>query len=123
MKQRQMPEAAKGFEGAGPIDLAHLDRATFGNPALKAEVLALFDRQAVKLVAEIGAAADARRRAEAAHGLRGAALGVGANAVAEAAAAFEPAPADAAALAGALARLGARVAEARAAIAGLLARD
>jgi hypothetical protein len=113
-------ESARGDEAAGPLDLAHLDRATFGSHALRHEVLALFDRQAVMLAGTITTAADARSRTEAAHGLRGAALGIGANAVARAAAEIEAGPAD---LTAALARLSARVAEVRLAIGELLTKN
>ena len=108
---------------AASIDLAHLDRATFGDRALRREVLVLFERQAAALGAEIAAAPDGATRAKIAHHLRGAALGIGAMAVAEAAAAFEPAPADAVALARALSRLMARIAEARAATTAIIERD
>jgi HPt (histidine-containing phosphotransfer) domain-containing protein len=118
----ELPQAAPGSEGSGPIDLAHLDRATFGNHDLRREVLVMFDKQAAKLAAEIAAAADAHSRGEAAHGLRGAALGVGAHAVAAAAAAIEELADDPAELKGAIARLAIRVAEARLAIGGLLAK-
>lgn len=110
-------------EAGGPIDLAHLDCATFGDRALRREVLSLFERQAAKLAAELAAAADMRSRSEAAHTLRGAALGIGANAVAEAALALEGAADDPIELTGALARLAARVAEVRLAIGGLLAKE
>jgi HPt (histidine-containing phosphotransfer) domain-containing protein len=119
---RKLSQAVPGSEGSGPIDLAHLDRATFGNHDLRRELLVLFDRQAARLAAEIAAAADAHTRSEAAHGLRGAALGVGAHAVAAAAAAIEELADDPAELKAAIARLAIRVAEARLAIGGLLAK-
>jgi hypothetical protein len=83
-------------------------------------VLRLFDTQAVRLEAEISSASDTRIRSEAAHGLRGAALGIGANAVAKAAAEIEAGPDD---MGGALARLSARVAEVRMAIGELLTKN
>jgi hypothetical protein len=103
-----------------PVDLAHLDRATFGSRALRDEVLRLFDQQAVRLEAEIANATDVRARSEAAHGLRGAALGIGANAVAKAAGEIEAGPAD---MTAAVARLSARVAEVRLAIGDLLTKN
>ncbi len=106
-----------GSGGAGALDLEHLDRATFGDPALRRDVLALFDRQAGQLLAEIAAAAEPAARGEIAHRLRGAALGIGAQAVAEAAAALERSPEDA----GLLARLNLCVAAARVEVAALLA--
>lgn len=117
-----MRQAATGSGKAGShgaIDLAHLERATFGDRALRREVLTLFDRQAAQLMNEIAAASDPRVRAEKAHRLRGAALGIGATAVSDAAAACEAHPEDS----GLLARLNACAAEARAAVSALLARD
>lgn len=74
-----------------PIDLAHLARQTLDDRAVEAEVLGMFMRQASTVREEVGKAdADGRRRL--AHGLKGAALGIGAFAVAEAAAAVEKEP-------------------------------
>ena len=115
--------AVPANEAAGPIDLVHLDRATFGDRALRRNVLVMFEGQAVRLAEEIAAATDGRLRAEAAHALRGAALGVGANAVAAAAAAIETANGEPAELTIAIARLTARVAEVRLAISGSLTKD
>ena len=106
-------------EGEVVIDRSHLERATFGDAALLRDVLTLFHKQAGELVVEIGRSANGRLKADTAHRLRGAALGIGAHALAEAAAALEAAPLDAAAFE----RLEARAAEARAAAASLLARD
>jgi hypothetical protein len=103
----------------GAIDLIQLDAATFSQRALAREVLTLFDRQAERLMNAMSSA-DARTRSEAAHALRGAALGIGARYVASAAHSLELA-ADAAAAEAALVRLTARVAEARLAIAEILA--
>ena len=110
-------------KAAGAIDLEHLERVTFGNRTLAREVLSLFDRQAQKLLADIVAAKDDRTRREAAHAIRGAALGVGANAVAAAADELEVAGLDAAEVAGATGRLAAHIAAARLAIARLLTKD
>ncbi|HEX5778575.1 MAG TPA: Hpt domain-containing protein [Xanthobacteraceae bacterium] len=109
----QKAAAGQGVAPSGAIDLAHLERATFGDHALRREVLSLFQRQAATLGVELAQADSDRLRADIAHRLRGAALGVGAMTVAEAAAAFERAPENAAQLAEALGRLAASIAEAR----------
>ena len=104
------------------IDLAHLKRATFGDEVLAREVLGLFDAQSERLLTAITAATDARARREAAHALKGAALGIGANAVAKAAADVEAVAGDETRFGGALAHLSALVAVVRLAIAGMRAR-
>lgn len=109
-------------QDTGAIDLAHLERATFGDEALARELLVLFERQAEKLVGQIAEAHTVRTRREVAHTLKGAARGVGAHAVAQAAEELEAAAADADRFPGALAHLTALVAVARLAVAGLLAR-
>lgn len=74
-----------------PIDLVHLARQTMGDKALELEVLQLFARQSRQIVKSFGAEeADVRR--EAAHRLKGAALAVGAFAVATAATRVEEQP-------------------------------
>ncbi|KQV34251.1 MULTISPECIES: Hpt domain-containing protein [unclassified Rhizobium] len=78
---------------ARAIDLVHLEAQTMGDKALEAEVLQLFARQARQLLKTLIDDADAAR-AETAHRLKGAALAVGAFAVAENAAAIEKAPAN-----------------------------
>ncbi|WP_407522644.1 Hpt domain-containing protein [Methylobacterium oryzisoli] len=74
------------------LDRDHLARQTFGDADLAAEVLALFREQCASL---LPALADAERppadRADLAHTLKGAALGIGARRVAAAAAALEAA--------------------------------
>ena len=102
----------------GAIDLAHLARMTLGERSLEAEVLALFDQQAAVLLAHMREAAP-QAVAAFAHTLKGSARGIGAWRVAAAAEAVEidAARANAGEFAGALARLAAAVAEARAAIA------
>lgn len=103
---------------SGPFDLAHLERMTHGDRALAREVLRLFDVQAEKQLAAIEAAANSDARVQAAHTLKGAARGVGAFAVADAAEAIEGA--DAGSLAPALLRLRQSVAEARRVLPSLL---
>lgn len=103
-----------------PINLAHLDRMTHGDRALAREVLRLFDSQAERQLATLASADNAKARAEAAHALKGAARGVGAFAVARIAEDVEACAKDEVAFASSLARLKARVTEARLAIPDLL---
>jgi HPt (histidine-containing phosphotransfer) domain-containing protein len=60
------------------LDLAHLSRQTFADPALEREVLALFEQQCVRLLPLIVAGGGLTERADAAHTLKGAARAVGA---------------------------------------------
>jgi HPt (histidine-containing phosphotransfer) domain-containing protein len=72
-----------------PLDLDHLSRMTLGDAELEQEVLAMFAEQAVRLIAAMAA-----MPAEAgglAHKLKGSARGIGAFAVADAAASMETA--------------------------------
>ena len=85
-------QAARWADTASsPIDLDHLARQTLGDPAIRREVLDLF-------VAEMSAArgqlvgSGQCNRAELAHRIKGAARGIGANPVAETAAALEAEP-------------------------------
>ena len=76
-----------------PIDLDHLARYTGGEKALNSEILKLFDSQVTDMVAQLHAVLglnDARRWREIAHTIKGAARGVGAFGMGEAAAAAEP---------------------------------
>jgi HPt (histidine-containing phosphotransfer) domain-containing protein len=89
------PSASRSGEPA--LDLIHLARQTDGDLELQQELLALFDRQSASLLAQSSDATIAqRRRADAAHKLRGSALAIGAGAVARAAATLEAALGDAA---------------------------
>jgi len=75
------------------VDLGHLARYTGGDSALNAEILKLFDSQANELVARLRgilAASDAKSWRETVHTLKGAARGIGAFALGDAAAAAEP---------------------------------
>ena len=74
------------------IDLAHLARYTGGDANLNAEILRLFDGQTATLVASLRAILDARDTKswkEVIHSIKGAARGVGAFALADAAARCE----------------------------------
>ena len=100
-----------------PIDRTHLFRMTLGDDALEREVLALFERQAERLIARMGEV-DPSGVAALAHTLKGSARGVGAWPMARAAEAVETAaPAD---LAQAVATLAAAAGETRVAIADIL---
>src|ERR1700740_2263169 len=75
------------------VDLAHLARYTGGDAALNAEILRLFDSQASELVSRLQSildARDARSWKEVTHTLKGAARGIGAFGLGDAAAAAEP---------------------------------
>ncbi|MEH3120100.1 MAG: Hpt domain-containing protein [Methylorubrum populi] len=72
------------------LDRAHLDAQTFGDADLAREVLSLFEAQCRRLLPLLAEASrPAQERADFAHTLKGAALGVGAMRVAEAGAAAE----------------------------------
>src|ERR1700759_1349921 len=76
-----------------PIDLEHLARYTGGERALNAEILRLFDGQVTEMVGQLNTVLtqrDAKRWREIAHTIKGAARGVGAFDMGEAAAAAEP---------------------------------
>ena len=92
MRGRKAGEA-RGRNVTQPIDLAHLERQTLGDKALQREVLALFAEQAVELGRLLGDAGTEERR-RLAHTIKGAAGGVGAFAVADAAARIEREPDD-----------------------------
>jgi HPt (histidine-containing phosphotransfer) domain-containing protein len=76
--------------GDRPIDLVHLSRMTLGDQALERDVLVLFERQIRILMERIETAADPVAAA-AAHTLKGSARGIGAFALARAAAEVEEA--------------------------------
>ncbi len=83
---------------ASAIDLEHLAKYTGGEKGLNEEILQLFDGQVTSMVAELNAllaSRDAKRWREIAHTIKGAARGVGAFEMGEAAAKAEPVdPAD-----------------------------
>jgi HPt (histidine-containing phosphotransfer) domain-containing protein len=80
------------------IDLEHLARYTGGEKGLNGEILRLFEGQITSMVAELNAilaTRDSKRWREIAHTIKGAARGVGAFDMGEAAAKAEPVnPAD-----------------------------
>ena len=72
------------------LDRAHLDAQTFGDADLAREVLSLFEDQCRRLLPALAEEdRPAGARADLAHTLKGAALGVGAMRVAEASAAAD----------------------------------
>jgi HPt (histidine-containing phosphotransfer) domain-containing protein len=76
-----------------PIDLSHLARYTGGEKALNSEILRLFDSQVTDMVGQLNDVLeirDAKRWREIAHTIKGAARGIGAFGMGEAAAAAEP---------------------------------
>lgn len=79
--------------GARPIDLDHLSRQTLGDRDVEREVLMLFVHQALSVRERI-AEATAAERLQLAHGLKGAAQGVGAFAIAACATEIEQHPDD-----------------------------
>jgi len=102
------------------IDRAHLAHVTFSNRSLEREVLQLFDRQAVLLLARIRTS-EPRDVVGLAHTLKGSATGIGAWNVARAAEAVEVASSrDAAECNRAVRRLVEAMDEARTAIIELL---
>jgi HPt (histidine-containing phosphotransfer) domain-containing protein len=76
-----------------PFDLEKLARATFGDAGLRAELLEMFDRQLAEAVPALGGCEGADRW-RLAHGLKGAARGLGADGLADCAAAIELDPHD-----------------------------
>jgi HPt (histidine-containing phosphotransfer) domain-containing protein len=75
------------------VDLEHLARYTGGDKALNDEIMRLFDMQASELVAKLHGildARDAKSWKEVTHTLKGAARGIGAFEMGDAAARCEP---------------------------------
>ncbi|HEY5346939.1 MAG TPA: Hpt domain-containing protein [Rhizomicrobium sp.] len=76
-----------------PVDMDHLARYTGGDSTLNAEILKLFDAQITEMVGQLGSileARDARKWREVTHTIKGAARGIGAFGMGEAAAVAEP---------------------------------
>ena len=85
-----MPVSAQ----ARPVDLVHLSRYTGGDPKLNAEILQLFAGQSAELMTKLQAVLETRDLKswkEITHSIKGAARGIGAFAMADAAANAEPA--------------------------------
>jgi HPt (histidine-containing phosphotransfer) domain-containing protein len=112
-------EAFEAVAKMGAIDVAFLDRVTFSDRALAREVLVLFDQQADSLLKVIRDTESTRMRLELSHKLKGAARGVGAFGVANAAEEIETAS-DEIELAQAISLLTIRVTEARLTLADLI---
>lgn len=110
-----------------PIDLVHLARQSLGDRGLEVELLGLFARQSEQIMERLGSqmsGSDRRWRHDLAHTLKGSARAVGAGRVAMAAESYEEALYAGRSdkeMEASVARLGASVAEAQAAIADLLA--
>ena len=132
----EYPAAGRNFADEDPnfgdnteepaIDLVHLARQTMSDEALEVELLELFERQSARIISQLteAGAGASRFRGDLAHTLRGSALAIGAGRVARSAQAFETVCAAGAregSADAALAALVEAVAEARAAIARLLA--
>jgi HPt (histidine-containing phosphotransfer) domain-containing protein len=105
-----------------PIDLVHLSRVAFGDRALEREVLGLFLRQSAIQLDRLKEARTAQSFSVAAHTLKGSALGIGAQHVANIAAEAEALAEqhDTAAAFEVLARLEIRIAESHLYISQLL---
>ena len=81
------------MSAARPVDLVHLARYTGGDSALNAEVLQLFAGQSAELMGQLHSVLEARDQKtwrHITHSIKGAARGIGAFALADAAAEAEP---------------------------------
>ena len=72
-----------------PIDMEHLKRQTFGDAELERRVLALFSREALRLVEKLKTTEAIDQRREVAHAIVGSARNVGAFPMADLAAQIE----------------------------------
>jgi HPt (histidine-containing phosphotransfer) domain-containing protein len=128
LREALMMESAAIMPTTGPangetlalavLDIAHLERMTFGDHSLEREVLELFERQAGMLIERMRRA-DPKAMAASAHVLKGSARGIGAWTIARVAQALELAAASSSreATDAAFEALTEKVAEARKAIA------
>ncbi|MFO1148451.1 MAG: Hpt domain-containing protein [Alsobacter sp.] len=123
--RRTSPEYVSPGALGEVLDLDHLARQTLHDPELERQIVAMFFEQSAEVLRQIWDAAEHRQRMEAAHRLKGSARAVGAWRVAEASGRVEALPAHAPDdhVLEAVAGLHAKVAEARAVIAGLLDGD
>lgn len=85
----KMRDRDPGFEQASVLDIVQLDHNTFGDSALKQEILGLFLEQLDTSRRQLAAASEARDWQFAAHTLKGAAAAVGAVELAGLALAWE----------------------------------
>lgn len=89
------PEPARAtIERGRPVDLVTLARQTGGDRALEEEALRLFLKQAKAIGRAMAEPGGAEGRKRDAHSLKGAALAIGAGAIARTALALEQAPDD-----------------------------
>jgi len=105
----------------GPIDVAHLQRMTLGDAALKREVLTMFVTQATRLVGSLASLSTGAVKL--AHTLQGSARAIGASRVADSASALEVAIREGEDPLPSLLELNDAVAEARAAIEAMIQRS
>jgi HPt (histidine-containing phosphotransfer) domain-containing protein len=112
-----------------PVDIAHLDRYTGGDRAINEEVLQLFENSCNEILAGFDAVLEnglppemAKQWRDSAHTLKGAARGIGAFDLADAAAVVEDTGADRMAAIEALQRLKAKAAVVHAFIQDFLGR-
>jgi HPt (histidine-containing phosphotransfer) domain-containing protein len=119
--RRADPRLSQGTVG-DIVDLEHLARQTMNDPELERQVVGMFFEQSALILRQVREAASPRQRSDAAHKLKGSAKAIGAWRVAEASSRVESLPVTAPDdhVLDAVAGLHATVAEARAAIAGLL---
>jgi HPt (histidine-containing phosphotransfer) domain-containing protein len=82
---RSIPHREESMTAIALLDREHLDRQTFGDPDLRAEIVAMFRDQAAEIVRAIEAATGSAAVIDLAHRLKGSARALGAFRLAEAA--------------------------------------